>query len=229
LRVVVCDYSGHPFQVQLSRELARRGHEILHLHFDGFQTPKGRLRRDPRDPLNLEIAPISLDQPFAKHTLIRRRLQKIEIGRRIAGRIAAYAPDAVMACNLPLDALDQVVKACRACDLPFVFWQQDIYSMAIGLILARRFGWLGRAAGIYYHRMEARALAASAAIVVIADDFVTALEHDFGIAREKIHVIENWAPLDEITERQKSNDWSRARGGATYWPNKKTNTENETT
>jgi colanic acid biosynthesis glycosyl transferase WcaI len=202
LRVLICDYSGHPFQVQLSRGLARRGHDILHLHFDGFQTPKGRLHGDPRDPPNLVIAPISLDQPFAKYALIRRRTQEIEIGRRIALRIAAHAPDVVMACNLPLDALDQVIRACRARDLPFVFWQQDIYSMAIGRILARRFGWLGRAAGLYYHRMEARALAASTAIVVIADDFVIALERDFGIPREKIHVIENWAPLDEIMERQ---------------------------
>jgi len=212
LRVIVCDYSGHPFQVQLSRELARRGHDILHLHFDGFQTPKGRLCRDPRDPPNLEIAPVSLDRPFAKYALIRRRMQEIEIGRRIARRVAAFNPGAVIACNLPLDALDQVVSACRASHKPFVFWQQDIYSMAIGRILARKFGWLGRAAGIYYRRMEARALAASAAIVVITDDFATALGHDFGIAREKIHVIENWAPLDEIMERQKSNGWSRAHG-----------------
>ena len=28
LRISITDYSGHPFQVQLSRELARRGHAV---------------------------------------------------------------------------------------------------------------------------------------------------------------------------------------------------------
>ncbi|RYJ01060.1 MAG: glycosyltransferase WbuB, partial [Actinomycetales bacterium] len=30
MKVVVHDFSGHPFQVQLSRELARRGHDVVH-------------------------------------------------------------------------------------------------------------------------------------------------------------------------------------------------------
>ena len=41
LRVVVHDYVGHPFQVQLSRELARRGMDVLHLHCGSFRTGKG--------------------------------------------------------------------------------------------------------------------------------------------------------------------------------------------
>jgi colanic acid biosynthesis glycosyl transferase WcaI len=212
LRAAVCDYSGHPFQAQLSRELARRGHDVLHLHFDGFQTPKGRLSLDPADSPNLAFAPISLDQPFAKYSYIRRRFQEIEVGRRIARRLVAFRPDVVLACNLPLDSLDQLVRSCGASATPFVFWQQDIYSRAIGRILARKFGWLGSVAGAYYHRMEAHALAAGAAVIVIADEFSDALVQDFGIASEKIHVIENWAPLDEIKPSAKSNAWSRDLG-----------------
>ncbi len=30
MRILVHDYSGHPFQAQLSRELARRGHDVVH-------------------------------------------------------------------------------------------------------------------------------------------------------------------------------------------------------
>lgn len=44
MRILICDYSGHPFQVELSRGLAARGHAVLHLHFADFQTPKGNLR-----------------------------------------------------------------------------------------------------------------------------------------------------------------------------------------
>jgi len=30
MRIGIHDFSGHPFQVQLSRELASRGHEVVH-------------------------------------------------------------------------------------------------------------------------------------------------------------------------------------------------------
>jgi hypothetical protein len=36
MRILISDYSGHPFQVQLSRELARRGHGVTHSYSTGF-------------------------------------------------------------------------------------------------------------------------------------------------------------------------------------------------
>jgi hypothetical protein len=47
MRIAVCDYCGHPFQVQLSRQLARRGHDVLHLHSADFVTPKGAVEHLP--------------------------------------------------------------------------------------------------------------------------------------------------------------------------------------
>lgn len=55
MKIIVSDYSGHPFQVQLSRELARRGHQVKHLHFAEFQTPKGNLQRQAADPATFDI------------------------------------------------------------------------------------------------------------------------------------------------------------------------------
>ena len=43
MRILVHDYAGHPFQVQLSRELARRGHEVRHAYASALQTPRGEL------------------------------------------------------------------------------------------------------------------------------------------------------------------------------------------
>ena len=42
MRILVNDYAGHPFQLQLSRSLARDGHTVLHTYFGAYQTPKGR-------------------------------------------------------------------------------------------------------------------------------------------------------------------------------------------
>jgi glycosyltransferase involved in cell wall biosynthesis len=47
---------------------------------------------------------------------------------------------------------------------------------------------------------------------VIADEFIAALVHDFRVSADSAHVIENWAPLDDLTPRQKSNAWTREQG-----------------
>jgi len=212
VRICISDYSGHPFQIQLSRELACRGHDVLHLHFMEFQTPKGRLQLKTNDPPSLAIEAISLGQPFAKYAYIKRRYQEIEVGRRFASRIAAFAPDLVVGCNLPIDALAKVSGSCRRKNLPFIFWQQDIYSAAIRKILKRKLGFLGQCVGHWYQLLERRAATNSAAVITIADDFRYVLEKEFRVPSTNIHVIENWAPLDEITPRAKDNFWARSHG-----------------
>jgi glycosyltransferase involved in cell wall biosynthesis len=212
LRICICDYAGHPFQVELSRELARRGHSVLHLHFAEAETPKGRLQVEAGDPDTLEIEAVSLGRPFAKHNLAKRIFQEMEVGRRIARRIAGFGADVVVGANLPLDALRSILAVCRKSSCPFVFWQQDIYSEAVAKILGQKYGLPGRAVGSYYRHMERRAAARSSAIVVIAADFVATLERDFGVDPAKIHVIENWAPLGEIAPGPEANAWSAAQG-----------------
>ena len=48
MRIIVHDYAGHPFEVQLSRELAARGHDVLHLYCGSTHTPRGDLARSDR-------------------------------------------------------------------------------------------------------------------------------------------------------------------------------------
>jgi colanic acid biosynthesis glycosyl transferase WcaI len=216
VRIYVCDYSGHPFQVQLSRELARRGHQVVHSYFSDFQTPRGRLQIEPGDPAGLEISPLTIGRPFKKHNLVERRFQEIRVGKAIAERIDRFRPDVVIGCNLPIDALDKVVALCARRSYPFIFWQQDIYSKAIKDLLGDRFGIAGRMIGQYYQFLERCAAHRSAAIVVIADDFRTTLERDFGISGDRIHTVENWAPLDEISPRPKTNEWARQQGLEDY-------------
>jgi glycosyltransferase involved in cell wall biosynthesis len=207
MRIAICDYAGHAYAVQLSRELAGRGHSVRHLHFTEFQTPKGELSRHPLDPETLDITPVSLGRPFEKYSLLARRSHEIEIGRRIAACILKFSPEVVLA-NLPLVALGEALAACRSANTPFVLWQQDIYSRAIREALGRKLGIAGRALGFYYRRMEARALAASTAVIVIAQDFVSAIADEFGLSTSNVHVIENWAPLADISVRPKSNVWA---------------------
>src|SRR5688572_18408815 len=170
MRIVINDYSGHPFQVQLSRELARRGHDVLHLHFADFQTPKGELELRPDDAPSLAIEGVTLGVPFEKSTFVKRRRQEIAYGHTVTRRLQQFRPDLVVGCNNPLDAQRVIQEWCRASGVPFVFWLQDLYSIAITEVLGRKFSFAGTLIGRYYQQLERRMLRNSAAIVAISDD-----------------------------------------------------------
>ncbi len=211
MRIVVCDYSGHPFQIELSRALAARGHAVLHLYFAEFQTPRGETASLPGDVPSFAIEAVSLGKPFAKHKFVRRLFQEIRIGALIAERAMRFAPDLVIGCNMPLDAQRQLRQACANAKVAFVFWLQDIYSAAIAHYLTERLGLAGRLIGHRYRRLERDLLRSSDAIVAISERFVPQLA-EWGIPPERVTVVLNWAPLSEIRPVAKDNAWARQHG-----------------
>lgn len=209
MRILISDYSGHPFQVQLSRELARRGHDVLHVFCASFQTPKGRLVKGPDDPTRFDIIGVRTKQPFAKHTFVRRRAQEIEIGRLIGTQIAEFGPDVVVSSNAPLDTQKRIQEAARRAGARFVFWVQDIYSHAINEVLRSKLSLLGGLIGAHYRRLEAKMLETSDHAVVIAGDFEDPIR-DLAGTELPLTVIENWAPLDEIAQYPRENEWAKS-------------------
>jgi colanic acid biosynthesis glycosyl transferase WcaI len=211
LRVVVHDYAGHPFQVQLSRELARRGHDVLHLHAAGYVTGKGAVSRQAGDPPTFSVEAVDTGRQFDKYSRLKRPVDEFRYGRAVAPRVLRFAPDVVISSNTPLLAQELFLRACRRSGIPFVFWQQDIYSVAMKRAAEQALPLIGRVVGGAFTRLERRLLERSDAVICIADDFRPIL-HAWGVAAAKIHVVENWAPLDEIPPRPRDNDWSRAHG-----------------
>ena len=51
MKVLVHDHSGHPFQAELSRELARRGHQVTHSYVSGYVSGKGQLAALPGEDI----------------------------------------------------------------------------------------------------------------------------------------------------------------------------------
>ena len=211
MRILLHDYSGHAFLVQLARRLARDGNEILHLHFPGFQTPKGALARRPDDPPNFETRGLVLPQAFAKHSYLRRVMQERAYGRLLAGAIESWRPEIVISANTPLDPQDIAQRAARRLGIPFVFWVQDIYSVAIDSILRRKLPLVGALVGARYVALEKRLLRNSSRAIVITEDFVPLLTR-WGVARERIDVLENWAAREELPPQPRDNPWARAHG-----------------
>ncbi len=211
MRLVLHDYSGHAFLVQLARQLARDGHDVLHLHFPGFQTPKGALLRRPDDPPSFATRGLTLPGPFAKYSYVKRLRQEFAYGRLLARTIEAWKPDVVISANSPLDPQHLAWRAAKRLGVPFIFWVQDIYSVAIANILRRKLGLIGRIVGARYIALEKKLLRQSARSIVITDDFVPVLTQ-WGVARDRIDVVENWAAREELPPQPRDNPWARAHG-----------------
>jgi colanic acid biosynthesis glycosyl transferase WcaI len=211
MKILVHDYPGQPFQPQLSRHLARRGHQVLHVFFSDFQAPRGALTPQPSDPPGFAVRGISLGRPFEKYNFFRRVFQEMEYGRRLARVIGEFAPDVALAGNGPLDIQAISFNYCRRHGIPYVYWHQDIYSVAIDRILRRKLPLIGALIGARYIALEKRLLRQSDHVVTITDDFLPILT-EWGAARERITVIENWAAHEDLAVRPRDNAWAREHG-----------------
>ena len=199
MRIVLHDYSGHPCQVQLSRELARRGHTVHHCYSKQFQTPHGTLTPRDGDPRTFSCSAIDSGRTFPKDDLVRRRGHERKYGSLLMGRIRTVAPQLAVFANTPIDSLSRAVRGCRAAGIPSVIWMQDIYSEGIREGVGRKARWLGNLVGDIYARRERQLLAMADGIVPIAHGFLPYVRESGSLA--VVEVIPNWAPLDEIEYR----------------------------
>jgi colanic acid biosynthesis glycosyl transferase WcaI len=209
MRILVHDYSGHPFQVQLSRALAGRGHDVLHVHCASYQTGKGAVFRRDGDPPNLEIDAIDLGRSFDRYVVVRRLRQELSYGAAFGRRALRFDPEIIVSSNDPLFAKTRAALWCRRHHVPWVFWLQDIYSVAMAAYASRRFGALGRLLGRGFQAIERRLLLEATDVVAITEDFRPVLQ-SWDVPDAHCHVIENWAPLEDLDVRPKDNPWSRA-------------------
>ena len=207
MRVLIHDYAGHPFQVQLSRELARRGCEVFHLYAGYNPTPRGNLGISVNDSPGLQIEGVYTRKPLNKYSFFTRWRQEVEYGRLMSERIKAIRPDAVISANTPLDSQKEILETCKKQNVRFIYWLQDVLGIAAYKLLYDRYLYLGSMVGKYHIRMEKNMLRDSDHVVVIAEDFQTFIE-GLGVSRDKITVIPNWAALDEMPVRSKVNHWS---------------------
>jgi glycosyltransferase involved in cell wall biosynthesis len=122
-----------------------------------------------------------------------------------------FRPDVVISANMPLDAQNLLQQATRNQGARFVFWLQDVYSVAVRFVLSRKAKPLAAAGGWYFERLEKKLLRQSDAVVCIAPGFAEFVR-GWGVPESKIAVIRNWAPLDEVVPAPRDNAWARENG-----------------
>jgi colanic acid biosynthesis glycosyl transferase WcaI len=208
MRLLLHDYSGHPFQVELSRELSRRGHEVTHSYCDAYTSGKGHLRPEPGESIRFD--PIGVGVVIAKMSFGKRLVQELRLGVELVRQVRRTRPDVVMASNVPIPTLLVLALVLRLRRIPWVLWHQDVQAVAIrsfaGSKLSRAFAVVATLIGAGERWCARRA----AAVVVIADSFLD-VHRRWGTA-DKTTVIPNWAPLEEIRPVTRANDWSHEHG-----------------
>jgi glycosyltransferase involved in cell wall biosynthesis len=207
-RVLVHDFAGHPFQIDLSRALARRGHTVQHVYCGSYASGKGRFQAvEP----NLSVVAVPAGESFARYSPARRVTQEAGYGRRFTQVASAFRPDVVLSCNVPLVAKTVIANWARRTDIPWVFWLQDLHSVAMIAEAERRVGRLGRRMGATFEALERHLVRQADGVVSITDDFRPILT-DWGVDADHCSVIENWAPLDDLPERHRDNGWRAEHG-----------------
>jgi glycosyltransferase involved in cell wall biosynthesis len=211
MRILIHDFAGHPFQVDLSRALARRGHSVVHAYSPEVTTGRGRLTRSDDDPVGLTIRPVEIGRPFSRYSLVRRPRDEIVYGRALGRQIDAFRPDVVVSANAPLLSQRHVLERARRRGAAFVYWLQDLLGVGTAMQLRRRLGPVARIPSRALERVERGALVNSDVVISITDGFLPRLRA-IGVDTRRVEVIANWAPIDELPERPRRNRWAADHG-----------------
>ncbi len=208
MKIIVHDYAGHPFQVQLSRELAARGHNVLHLYCGSTHTPRGDLTRRDDDPVGFDCRAIDLSERIPKTSFVRRFILEAQYAAGLIRECEQFAPDVIISANTPSIPQHRLARWCSQHGVRLVSWVQDIYGLAAYRLLGRKLPGVGHLVGHYFIALDKSSARRSDALVVIAADFGDVFTR-WGIHSSRIHTIHNWAPLEDMPVRPRDNAWSR--------------------
>ena len=207
MRILVHDYAGHPFQVQLSRQLARRGHQVRHAYCASTLTPQGSMVVRDDDPDTLEFCRLDLGEMIPKFGYWKRFRLEHRYGRLIEDAFNEFRPDVVLSGNTPTLPQYHLTRLCKRNGVRHVFWVQDIYGLAAYKLLKRRLPVVGHAVGQFFVHLDKKTARWSDALVVITKDFVPVFSR-WGIDEDRIHVIHNWSVLEELPTKPRDNAWA---------------------
>ena len=122
MRILVHDYSRHPPQIRISRELSRLSHEVFYLYAKMNQTPNGNLTEETSKENRFHITGVQISTPFQKYNYLRRQFQEIAHGKPFIQTVKEINPYVVVCSDTPLFPLNALRSYCLSTRIPFALW-----------------------------------------------------------------------------------------------------------
>ncbi len=208
MRIAIHDYAGFSFPLELSCEMARRGHHVLHLFSEASGGPKAL--NDHRQERGLQVINIGHNR-INKDNLFKRWVQERQYGNHAVTQLQQWRPKVIISGNTPLEAQKKIIDWASASTVPSIFWLQDLLSVAAGSILSKISKVMGYLVFRYLCNLEIGALNKASHIVSISDDFYMYLNR-WNIEHAKVSVIPNWGPIEQIPVLPRRNTFSQRHG-----------------
>lgn len=200
-KIIIFDFPGHPFQFELSQRLSREGsYEVYHLYNPKQIGPKSKFENTKN--LTIVDVPKSFSRNFYK-----RFFDEIAYSLILCRSINKISPKTIISSNTPIIPQFFLFLFCKIKKIKFVFWLQDIISIAAGEILKKQKNIFQKLVFSIFFKMEFFVLKNCNHVITISEDFDKILLNN-RIAKHKITCIPNWSPLSDIPVHNKSNSFS---------------------
>jgi len=202
MRIVVLDYSGHIPQADLARNLAKLGHNLRHMYCSDYVSGRGAVERELTDPKDLEFLSISIKKDFNRYNPIERLKHELAISKEFWAKIQEFNPDHTIFSNVPLFAMSRLAKKMKNNNRPYLFWWQDVYSIAIGEAF-RKFGPFTWPLRQYLIRLEKNILREAKSVVAISSNFEP-IYRSWKQDIKKFSMYPNWTPINLFPHQEPS-------------------------
>tara|TARA_Y100000741_G_scaffold336742_1_gene295563 strand:+ start:76 stop:1260 length:1185 start_codon:yes stop_codon:yes gene_type:complete len=198
--IVVFDFPGHPFQYDLSKKLSIiQDNPVIHIYNPSQLGPKTFFE----DSENFEV--MKIDKTLSRNHY-KRLLDEFIFAFLLVKKINKINPSLLICSNNPLIPQLFIYYFCKIKKIKFVFWLQDIISIAAENILKKQKNFFANIVSNFFKKIEFYILENSDHIVTISPDFDTILDEK--ISNNKITCIPNWAPINDIPIMDKKNNFS---------------------
>ena len=122
-RVVLDDFAGHAFMLDLAEAMKRAGHEVTYAYCDTNLSPHADFAA-----AEVPVTPISTRRPFEKYSVIRRVVNELEYGWGSARLLWRKRAEVSILNNQPLLSLALPLAIGKLTGAHRIIWLQDVQS-----------------------------------------------------------------------------------------------------
>ncbi len=199
-QLLLSDYAGHAFTYELALGLNEAGISTAYSYCSTTVAPRGSLDSD-----RIELRPVRSGKTFNKYNLPQRLFAEIRYGFGTSRLVWSLRPRTHLVANMPLVSLLVIWLATLPLRTRLVIWFQDVQSGLANSILG------GGTIPRLLSYLESFMLRRAHRVVAISPELANEANRR-GVRDRRLGVFENWAPVEEIPVRPRSNPWSERHG-----------------